>query len=180
MPAGCFKLKVTLDTPSRKTGAWCVEAPSATNIASTSWQPLKLQHVQPCSSTQQQCFQIEGDLKQGAMIMYQGMCVGVMSSPLPTGPSNTRDALRLMPCSEGYVYWKQDTPGGYLTITHSGCSAANPPAVCYVGMASRGPALSDKSVWVIDTRLSAMASSRVILTSGWASYTVVEEATGAY
>jgi len=122
---------------------------------------------------------MEGDLKQGAMILYQGMCVGVMSSPLPTSPSNTRDALRLMPCSEGYVYWKQDTPGGYLTITHSGCSAANPPAVCYVGMASRGPAL-EKSVWVIDTRLSAMASSRVILTSGWANYTVVEEATGAY
>lgn len=172
--AGCSKLQITLSSRVSST-TWCLEAPSDSDISSMPWQNLKLFHRTPCvPGLKQQCFQIDEPLTEGSRIMYQGLCVGLQSSPLPGAPTLSTDAVRLTPCGEGYVKWKQATPGGYITVTQTGCSGSYPPRECSLGLVM---ASVTGAAQIIDIRPGAKTLSANWLPSR-ASYSVVQESPG--
>lgn len=174
---GCYKLQMVRSFDPRTRRPYCVTIPSDAAIASSSWDNLIVIHTSCDTNNLQQCLQVDGDITASARIMYKGLCVGAKEDAQPLGPTQSTSSVRLMPCTEGLVYWRQPTPGGLITLHVPGCDSSDPPSQCFMAMSIKMP-LAYEQVWLLDVRTTTGIGYNSFVTGGRASYSVVQQSPG--
>lgn len=98
-----------------------LQAPDSATIAAANgnWRTLELSHTTQVN-LERQCFRIDDSLQRGTHITHRGLCLGLVRLPERVISDKL---VRLMPCTEQYVRWRQPTPGQLLLLDQPECAS---------------------------------------------------------
>lgn len=179
---GCFKMRLSFYSGMNLV-SYCVQAPTDAAIATGNWDslPLRLTHETCNNAEPRQCFRIDDSLASGTRITYQGLCIGLKSTPLPSSPGTFTDSVRLMPCNKGYTEWRQKTASNWMLINHPNCLGTPTPQLreCFLGWVFPVTGnIARRDMQIMDMREGGTVISSKHRTDGRSYYTVSEQSPG--